>query len=133
MILPPRVTAMLEALLGPLGQSDPELRRAVFQQTRTASGTTSALHPNELRELVQKIDRQPWIVSDEDFHKLLQAGYSEDQIFEVTVAASVGAGVRRLEAGLRALETAAGEASSQHPDPAVSDPANQRVRGSHEA
>src|ERR1700740_1144356 len=106
MELPHKVRKTVEAILGPLGRSDPKVRRAVFQQTRTTTGATSALHPNELHELVQKIDQQPWIVSDEDFRKLRQAGYSEDQIFEVTVAASVGAGGRRLEAGLRALGAA---------------------------
>jgi len=62
-----------------------------------------------VRDLVAKIDQRPWMVSDEDFNKLRQAGYSEDQIFELTVAAATGAGVRRFEAGLRALEAASDE------------------------
>ena len=35
--------------------------------------------------------------------KLLQAGRSDDEIFELTVAVALGAGTARLEAGLKAL------------------------------
>ena len=34
---------------------------------------------------------------------LKEAGYSEDEIFEHTVAAALAAGLERLDAGLRAL------------------------------
>ena len=74
----------------------------------------------DLRELVEKIDERPWTVSDEDFSRLRRAGYSEDQIFELTVAAAAGAGVRRFEAGLRALEAAGEETGSQPRDHALS-------------
>jgi hypothetical protein len=100
--LPKKVRITIEALLGPLGKSDPALRVAVFERTRESAGEI----PSGLRELVEKIDQRPWMVSDEDFNKLRQAGYSEDQVFELTVAAAAGAGVRRFEAGLRALEAA---------------------------
>lgn len=106
---------MIEKLLGFAGESSRELRGAVFAATR--SGTTapdaSGLMASEVRELVEKIDRRPWTVSDEDFARMRQAGYSEDQIFELTVAAAVGAGARRFEAGLRAIE-AARSASGSH-------------------
>jgi hypothetical protein len=35
---------------------------------------------------------------------LRAAGYSEDQIFEATVSCALGAGLRRLDAGLSAIE-----------------------------
>jgi alkylhydroperoxidase family enzyme len=42
-------------------------------------------------------------IVDEDVEALKAAGCSEDEIFEQTVAVSVGEGLRRLEAGLKAL------------------------------
>ena len=42
-------------------------------------------------------------VTDEDVAELRSSGLSEDEIFELTVAAAVGAGLERLYAGLRTL------------------------------
>jgi alkylhydroperoxidase family enzyme len=61
--------------------------------------------PEELRALVEKIDRHAYKVTDEDL-EALRAKYSEAQLFEIIVAASFGAADRRLRAGLRALEEA---------------------------
>lgn len=44
-------------------------------------------------------------VTDEDIAALKQR-YTEDEIFEFVIAASLGASQRRLDAGLRALEQA---------------------------
>jgi alkylhydroperoxidase family enzyme len=110
MALPKKVQNAIDALLGPSGKSDAVLRAAVFERARKSAGGIPAVPGAlELRALVEKIDERPWTVSDEDFSKLRQAGYSEDQIFEVTIAAAAGAGVRRFEAGLRALEAAGDE------------------------
>jgi AhpD family alkylhydroperoxidase len=43
-------------------------------------------------------------ITDTDMDRLTAAGYSEDQIFEVTVAAAVGAALRSFDAGRNALE-----------------------------
>jgi alkylhydroperoxidase family enzyme len=105
MVLPKKVQNAIGALLGPSGKSDAALRAAVFEKTRKSAGEIPELPAAlGLRALVEKIAERPWTVSDEDFNKLRHAGYSEDQIFELTVAAAAGAGVRRFEAGLRALE-----------------------------
>jgi alkylhydroperoxidase family enzyme len=45
-------------------------------------------------------------VQDDDIEQVHDAGYSEDQILEVTVAAALGAGDTRLRAGLSALNEA---------------------------
>ena len=42
-------------------------------------------------------------VTDGDVERLKVAGFSEDEIFEQTVAVAVAAGLERLEAGLGAL------------------------------
>ena len=45
-----------------------------------------------------------YAVTDADVERLRAAGHSEDEIFEVTVAAAVGAALGSLDAGLRALD-----------------------------
>ena len=42
-------------------------------------------------------------ITDTDLAQLSAAGLSDDDIFEVTVAAAVGAALRRLDAGIRAV------------------------------
>jgi alkylhydroperoxidase family enzyme len=59
--------------------------------------------PPELEPYVDKVRRDATTVTDRDVEELLTAGISEDEIFEQTVAASVSAGLERLEAGLRVL------------------------------
>jgi alkylhydroperoxidase family enzyme len=55
---------------------------------------------------VEKIAQRPWTVTDDDIRQVREAGYSEDQIYELVQAAAAGAGVRRLAAGLHAIEDA---------------------------
>jgi hypothetical protein len=87
--------ATAAALLRGPGASPAELRQACAR----------AEAPEELRALVEKIDRHAYEVTDEDLAEL-RATYSEDQLFEIIVAAAFGAADRRLAAGLRALEQA---------------------------
>ena len=49
------------------------------------------------------VRRHAYRVTDAQVDELRVAGLGEDEIFEVTVAAAVGAGLDRLEAGLAAL------------------------------
>lgn len=92
----------IASLLGAPGETDTSLRRAVFDRVRIGAGEV----PEDLRALVEKIADRPWSVNDEDLTQLREAGYSEDQIYELVLAAAAGAGVHRFEAGLRAIEGA---------------------------
>jgi alkylhydroperoxidase family enzyme len=92
----------IASLLGAPGETDTSLRQAVFDRVRLGTGEV----PEKLRGLVEKIAESPWSVSDEDITHLREAGYSEDHIYELVLAAAAGAGVRRFEAGLRAIEGA---------------------------
>lgn len=56
-----------------------------------------------LADYVEKVSREAHRITDADTSRLLAAGYSEDQIFEATVSAALGAGLLRLHAGLAAL------------------------------
>jgi len=53
---------------------------------------------------VETVRRNAYRVTDAQVEALQAAGLSEDEIFELTVAAAVGAGLERLDAGMRALQ-----------------------------
>src|SRR5689334_5355823 len=92
---PWRIEKAIASLLGAPGETDTSLRQAVFDWVRMGAGEV----PEKLRALVEKIADRPWSVSDEDITRLREAGYSEDHIYELVLAAATGAGVRRFEAG----------------------------------
>ena len=91
-----------------------DLQQATAQAVLRGPGTTSAElrqavargePPEELRALVDKIRRHAYRVTDEDLAPLRDR-YTEDQLFELVVAATLGAAELRLRAGMRALEDA---------------------------
>lgn len=53
---------------------------------------------------VETVRAHAYRVTDAHVEALRAAGLGEDEIFELTVAAAVGAGLERAEAGLRALQ-----------------------------
>jgi hypothetical protein len=59
--------------------------------------------PPELESLVSKIRDRAYTVTDQDLDAL-RSRYSEDQLFEVIVAAAVGAAEHRLKSALAVLE-----------------------------
>jgi alkylhydroperoxidase family enzyme len=85
------------AVLESPGHIEPALRQAI------ASRKTSDI-PEALRSYADKVALHAYRVTDADIEGLLRAGYSEDEIFEVTAAAALGAALERLELGLAALE-----------------------------
>lgn len=66
--------------------------------------------PDAARALVDKIARNAWKVTDEDVAAAKTAGVSEDEIFELAVAAALGQATRQLDAALAALDEAAAPA-----------------------
>ncbi len=96
-----------DSVLESRGETDPALRRAVEARTAALGGRAEAPAgelPEELRAYVDKIGLYAYKVTAEDLEALKRAGYSEDAIFEISVAAAVGAGMSRLERGLAALK-----------------------------
>ncbi len=59
--------------------------------------------PDELSDWVEKVALHAYRTTDEDIELLKAAGYSEDQLFELTVAAALGASRARLERALGTL------------------------------
>jgi len=88
--------ALEEAVLRGPGVTDPELRRRIAERREI---------PADLVALVDKIERHAYTVTDEDL-AAAKTKYSEDELFEIVVAAALGSALQRLHAGLRALENA---------------------------
>ena len=88
--------AIEEAVLRGPGHTDPDLRQRVAERREV---------PEELRALLDKIERHAYQVDDDDL-AALRCRYTDDQRFEIVVAAALGSGLVRLRAGLRALEEA---------------------------
>ncbi len=67
--------------------------------------TVTALPPAApaMSAYLEKVRTGAHAIVDADVEALKAAGCSEDEIFEQTVAAAVGEGLRRLDAGLRAV------------------------------
>ena len=87
---------VLDSVLRGKGESDPALRLAVATQNAV---------PDDLKDVIEKIHRHAYKVTDEDITRL-QTRYSDDQLFELVVSAALGASRERLLAGLDALEKA---------------------------
>lgn len=90
-----------------------DLRRAVLespgvtdQATRVAAAAGSGLD-EPWTSYVALVREGAYRITDEDITVLRESGRSEDEIFEVTIAAALGAGMHRLDAALRTLRAGA--------------------------
>jgi len=89
-----KFAALRDRVLNGPGVVDQSIRAAAFAGTGV---------PDDLAVYVDKVVKHAYKVTDSDVERLKAAGYSDDAIFEITVAAALGAGVRRYEAGVRAM------------------------------
>jgi hypothetical protein len=78
------------------GRLDAAFRRAAFRSDMETL-------PEDVRVYVAKVHDHAYRVTDRDVEAILALGYTQDQIFELTVAAAVGAGLGRLERARRAM------------------------------
>lgn len=62
--------------------------------------------PPELERYVDKVARYAYRVTDEEVEQLRQEGYSEDQLFEITLSVALGSATHCLAQGLAALRGA---------------------------
>lgn len=104
MRLPASLQKAIDALFTQPGETAPSLRREILQRNRSGSGPVA----EAIQPLVDKIAHCPWTVDDQDYARLQAAGYSEAQLYDVTLAAAMGAGLKRFDAGLRAIDEASG-------------------------
>jgi alkylhydroperoxidase family enzyme len=97
-----RVQALKEAVLSSPGALDRGAREAA------AAGRVSDLR-GPAGGYVDKVRKHAYKVTEEEIAELRRAGYTDDEIFELTVSAALGAGLERLERGLRALQGGGGD------------------------
>ena len=62
-----------------------------------ANAATMPPAPEEMEGYLRKVHERAYTVTDADVEALKAAGISEDVIFEQTVAAAIGEGLRRLD------------------------------------
>ena len=92
---------LTDAVVNTPGDTPAALRQAVMDRARgLRDGIPPALQP-----YVDTVARYAYKVTDSDVQALQRAGggHSDDALFEITVAAAVGAALHRLERGLAAL------------------------------
>lgn len=88
-----RVAALEQSVLSGPGETPATIRQAAFEGS--ASGS--------LDSYLEKVRHASYRLTDQDIQNLLRSGTSEDAIFELTVAAAMGAASRILAAGLHAI------------------------------
>lgn len=93
---------LTDAVINTTGETSAALRQTVLDRAQgQRDGVPSALHA-----YVDTVARHAYRVTDGDVQALQRAGYSDDALFEITVAAAVGAALQRLDRGLAALRGA---------------------------
>ena len=59
--------------------------------------------PEAMTDYLAKVRTGAYAITDSDVEALKAAGLSEDEIFEQTVAAAIGQGLRRLDRALKVI------------------------------
>lgn len=98
----PRVRQPYERLLDKLRRRVVDGRGRLDSAVRRAAFAGEAV-PADVAAFVDKVRRNAYKVVDGDVGSLLAAGHSADEIFELTVATALGAGLSRLDAARRAM------------------------------
>ena len=106
--IPPEIETLVESVTNGDGNSDKALRQAVFRRGMATLGfpETDTDIPQDLVHYVDTIARHAPDVTEQDIQELLGKGWSEAEIFEVTVAAALAAGYGRLQIAWQALAEA---------------------------
>jgi alkylhydroperoxidase family enzyme len=89
-----KAARLVEAVLTAEGAVSADARNAAF---------TGRADESALARYVNVVRRHAYRISDEDVQRLRDVGFDDDAIFELTVAAALGAGAERLQAGLSLL------------------------------
>lgn len=107
--LPKKVKELRAALLDNPGRTTPELRKSIEATAAAMSGRPPPAGdvpddvPDDLGAYIEKVTRWAYKITDEDIESLKAAGYTEDELFEITLSAAMGASLARMERGLLAL------------------------------
>ena len=93
---------LVDAVLNGPGDTPETLRRTILEKARETPGERGNLPPS-LAGYVDTVARHAYKVTDADVAGLQQAGQSDNALFEITIAAAVGAALHRLDRGMAAL------------------------------
>jgi hypothetical protein len=91
--------ALVHSVLHGSGTTTVEQRAAAFENRETDAA---------VRPLLEKVVVGAARITDADFDRARAFGLSDDQLFELVIAAAVGQSTRMYEAALAALDEAAG-------------------------
>jgi|SRR5579859_2019480 len=98
-----------QAVLASQGTVSPEERQHIAGWSVNPDQTAASEQFSEpLASVLIKVTRYAYKVTDEDIQALLDAGYSEDTIFEAVVSAALGTAIRRYERGMALLRATKG-------------------------
>ncbi len=103
---PAKIQKLVDTFLTSPGETTPALRRAIEAHGASLAGRERKVEgtvPEELATYVEKVVLYAYKTMDEDVEEMKRAGYSEDEIFEITLSATLGASLARLERGLALL------------------------------
>jgi alkylhydroperoxidase family enzyme len=89
------VAALREAVLASPAATSVETRRAAFDGTAVDA---------DVAAYVSTVQQHAYRVTDAQVSALRSQGLSDDEIFEITLAAALGAAEQRLDAGLAVLD-----------------------------
>jgi len=99
-----------------MNEAASRLRKAVVERVLQGAGTTTSDDrraafanrevPEAARSLIDKVTRNAWKVTDEDVAAAKRAGLSDDQVFELAIAAALGQSTRQLDSAMAALAAA---------------------------
>ena len=82
---------------------------ALSPERRAAAASAGPLDEPAVAGYVQLVRHAAYRVTDAHIEALRAAGLNDDQIFELTIAASLGAAIHHLDRGLAAIDAAEGE------------------------
>jgi len=105
-LYPPKVVKTIQALLNRPGASLPTLRQAVLARAEQLTERSPFVEeiPGELTAYLDQVVFHAERTTEAHVEQLKDRGYSEDQIFELTLCAALGSGLARLNRGLAALQ-----------------------------
>lgn len=104
---PAKIQELVDTFLTSPGKTTPALRRAIEGHGAGLAGgerKDEGPVPEELATYVEKVVLNAYKTTDEDVEEMKRAGYSEGEIFEITLSATLGASLARLERGLALLD-----------------------------
>ena len=91
----PKLRDLERRVLTQPGSLSPGVRRAAFEGREV---------PDDVAAYVAKVRQHAYRITDGEVTDLLSRGWSQDQLFELTLSAALGAATERLNAGLGMLE-----------------------------